>query len=110
MDVNWHHRLLHQGVSQALAQIAMAKFNNPTGLLRQGDNMYGESANSGLAVLGFAGSSNSSTITPGALENSNVDLSQEFTNMIVTQRGFQANARVISTADEMLNELVNLRR
>jgi len=98
------------GVSQALAQIALAKFNNPSGLLRQGDNMYAESANSGLAVLGFAGSSNSSTITPGALENSNVDLSQEFTNMIVTQRGFQANARVISTADEMLNELVNLRR
>ncbi len=98
------------GVSQALAQIALAKFNNPTGLLRQGDNMYAESANSGLAVLGFAGTSNSSTITPGALENSNVDLSQEFTSMIVTQRGFQANARVITTADEMLNELVNLRR
>lgn len=98
------------GVSRALAQIALAKFNNPTGLLRQGDNMYSESANSGLAVLGFAGTSDTSTITPGALENSNVDLSQEFTNMIVTQRGFQANARVISTSDEMLNELVNLRR
>lgn len=98
------------GVSQSLAQIALAKFNNPSGLLRQGDNMYAESANSGLAVLGFAGTSNASTVTPGALENSNVDLSQEFTNMIVTQRGFQANARVITTADEMLNELVNLRR
>jgi len=98
------------GVSQALAQIALANFNNPSGLLRQGDNMFGESANSGLAVLGFAGTSNTSTLTPGALENSNVDLSSEFTNMIVTQRGFQANARVITTADEMLNELVNLRR
>lgn len=98
------------GVSRALAQVALAKFNNPTGLLRQGDNMYAESANSGLAVLGFAGTSNTSTITPGALENSNVDLSQEFTSMIITQRGFQANARVITTSDEMLNELVNLRR
>lgn len=98
------------GVSQALAQIALARFNNPSGLLRQGDNMYAESANSGLAVLGFAGTSSASTLTPGALENSNVELSQEFTNMIVTQRGFQANARVITTSDEMLNELVNLRR
>ncbi|HRP09153.1 MAG TPA: flagellar hook protein FlgE [Gemmatimonadales bacterium] len=98
------------GVSQALAQLALARFNNPTGLLRRGDNMYAESANSGLAVLGFAGSSNASTITAGALENSNVDLSQEFTSMIVTQRGFQASARVITTSDEMLNELVNLRR
>lgn len=98
------------GVSMALAQIALAKFNNPSGLLRQGDNMYTESANSGMAVMGFAGSSIPSTITPGALENSNVDLSVEFTNMIVTQRGFQANARVITTSDEMLNELVNLRR
>jgi flagellar hook protein FlgE len=98
------------GVTQALAQIALARFNNPSGLLRQGDNMFTESANSGLPVLGFAGSSDSSSITPGALENSNVDLSQEFTSMIITQRGFQANARVITTSDEMLNELVNLRR
>ena len=98
------------GVSQALAQLALARFNNPTGLLRRGDNMYSESANSGLAVLGFAGTSNASSITAGALENSNVDLSQEFTSMIVTQRGFQASARVITTSDEMLNELVNLKR
>lgn len=98
------------GVSQALAQLALARFNNPTGLLRRGDNMYAESANSGLAVLGFAGTSTASSITAGALENSNVDLSQEFTSMIVTQRGFQASARVITTSDEMLNELVNLKR
>lgn len=98
------------GVSRSLAQIALARFNNPAGLLRTGDNVYETSANSGIAVLGFAGVSNTSTITPGALENSNVDISQEFTNMIVTQRGFQANARVITTSDEMLNELVNLRR
>jgi len=98
------------GVTQVLAQVAMAAFNNPSGLLRRGDNMYEESANSGPAVIGFAGSSNQSTITPGALESSNVDLSQEFTNMITAQRGFQANARVITTADEMMAELVNLKR
>ncbi|MEI2719217.1 MAG: flagellar hook-basal body complex protein [Gemmatimonadales bacterium] len=98
------------GVTQALAQIALARFNNPSGLLRQGDNMFTESANSGLPVLGFAGTSDVSSITPGALENSNVDLSQEFTSMIITQRGFQANARVITTSDEMLQELVNLKR
>jgi flagellar hook protein FlgE len=98
------------GVSRSLAQISLASFNNPSGLLRAGDNIYTESANSGLAVVGFAGVSNTSTLTPGALENSNVDISQEFTNMIIAQRGFQANARVITTSDEMLQELVNLRR
>jgi flagellar hook protein FlgE len=98
------------GVSRSLAQIALASFNNPGGLMRQGENVFGESPNSGLAVIGFAGATSTSTITPGALESSNVDLSEEFTNMIIAQRGFQANARVITTADEMLNELVNLRR
>ncbi len=98
------------GVNQTLAQISLASFNNPSGLLRQGDNMYAESANSGGAIIGFSGTSNQSTITPGALESSNVDLSEEFTNMIIAQRGFQANARVITTADEMLTELVNLKR
>ncbi len=98
------------GVSQTLGQIALASFNNATGLLRRGDNMYEESANSGAAVIGFSGTSNQSSITPGALESSNVDLSQEFTSMITAQRGFQANARVITTADEMLSELVNLKR
>ncbi|MBK8005964.1 MAG: flagellar hook-basal body complex protein [Gemmatimonadetes bacterium] len=98
------------GVNQTLAQIALASFNNPSGLLRAGNNMYGESANSGSAIIGFSGTSNQSTITPGALESSNVDLSEEFTNMIIAQRGFQANARVITTADEMLTELVNLKR
>jgi flagellar hook protein FlgE len=98
------------GTNRSLAQIALAAFNNPSGLVRSGNNLFEETANSGLAVIGFAGGTNTSTITPGALEGSNVDISQEFTNMIITQRGFQANARVITTADEMLNELVNLRR
>jgi flagellar hook protein FlgE len=98
------------GVSQALAQVALARFNNPGGLIRRGDNMFTESANSGLPVLGFAGTTFSSRITACALENSIVELSQVFTSMIVTQRGFQASARVITTSDEMLTELVNLKR
>ena len=98
------------GVTRSLAQVALATFSNPGGLVRNGDNNYSESSNSGSAVIGFAGGTTSSTLTPGTLEASNVDISQEFTDMIIAQRGFQANARVITTADEMLNELVNLRR
>ncbi|MCP4583186.1 MAG: flagellar hook-basal body complex protein [candidate division Zixibacteria bacterium] len=97
------------GVSRILAQVYIADFNNPAGLLKSGRNLYQTSANSGDAILGIAGSGSSSSITSGALEISNVDLAQEFTNMIVSQRGFQANARVITTSDDMLNELVNLK-
>ncbi len=98
------------GTSTNLAQLALASFDNPSGLQRNGENVYTESANSGLAILDYAGDGSSSSVTPGALESSNVDISQEFTNMIIAQRGFQANARVISTADEILQELVNIRR
>jgi len=98
------------GETLVLGQIAMADFNNPEGLVRLTDNMYTSSANSGDPVLGFSGEGSQSFITSGALEMSNVDLAQEFTNMITTQRGFQSNARVITTSDEMLQELVNLRR
>ena len=72
--------------------------------------MYGVSGNSGGAVLGFALEGSQSFLTSGALEMSNVDLAQEFTNMIVSQRGFQANSRVITNSDEMLQEVVNLKR
>jgi flagellar hook protein FlgE len=98
------------GVTLTLGQIVLADFNNPSGLMRVGDNMYALSANSGEAVLAFAGAGSQSQITAGALEMSNVDLAQEFTNMITAQRGFQSNARVITTSDEMLQELVNLKR
>ncbi len=98
------------GVNQVLAQVALADFNNPEGLVRTGDNMYGISANSGNAVVGFSGRETGSLIASKALEMSNVDLAQEFTNMIITQRGFQANAKMITTSDDMLQELVNLRR
>ena len=102
--------IFSNGVSRALAQIAVADFSNPSGLLKSGNNLYRGSANSGDAIKGIAGKTVSGTITSGALEMSNVDLAQEFTNMIVAQRGFQANARVITTSDEMLTELVNLKR
>jgi len=98
------------GVSRPIAQMALATFNNPTALLRRGDNMFEPSPNSGVAVQGFAGTSTTSTITASALESSNVDLAEQFTDMITAQRGFQAAARMITTSDEMLNELVNLKR
>lgn len=98
------------GVNVSLGQIVLADFNNPAGLLRIGDNMYQESGNSGGAVLGFALEGSQSTLTSGALEMSNVDLAQEFTSMIVAQRGFQANSKVITTSDDLLQELVNLKR
>jgi flagellar hook protein FlgE len=98
------------GVNVPLAQIVMADFNNPAGLLRIGDNMYQESSNSGGAVLGYALEGSQSSLTSGALEMSNVDLAAEFTSMIVAQRGFQANSKVITTSDEMLQELVSLKR
>jgi flagellar hook protein FlgE len=98
------------GTTLVLGQIALADFNNPSGLFRVGNNMYQISANSGSAVVGFSGEGTQSALTAGALEMSNVDLAQEFTKMITAQRGFQSNARVISTSDEMLQEVVNLRR
>jgi flagellar hook protein FlgE len=98
------------GVTLTLAQIVLGDFNNPAGLIRAGDNMYQVSSNSGAAVLGFVNEGSQSTITSGALEMSNVDLAQEFTNMITAQRGFQSNARVITTSDEMLQEVVSLKR
>lgn len=98
------------GTTLTLAQLVLADFNNPTGLIRYGDNMYSVSPNSGAPVLGFAGEGSQSVINSGALEMSNVDLAQEFTSMITAQRGFQSNARVITASDEMLQELVNLKR
>ncbi len=98
------------GVSRRLAQIIMADFNNQAGLVKAGRSLYQESANSGEAIEGVAGATISGTITSGALEASSVDISEEFTSMITAQRGFQANARIITTSDQMLDELVNLKR
>ncbi len=91
-------------------RIAVAKFDNPEGLQKAGDNLYTASANSGNARVTEPGSNGAGTLVAGTLEMSNVDLSEEFTEMIVAQRGFQANTRIITTSDEILQELVNLKR
>ncbi|AJC73963.1 flagellar hook-basal body protein [Pseudothermotoga hypogea DSM 11164 = NBRC 106472] len=98
------------GLTDLLGQVALAIFNNPAGLTEVGNSLYVPSANSGLAQIGAAGTGGRGTLIPGALEMSNVDLAEEFTKMIIAQRGFQANARVITTADTILGELVALRR
>ncbi|WAH99077.1 flagellar hook protein FlgE [Arthrobacter sp. MMS18-M83] len=98
------------GSKQVLARVALARFTNPGGLEKAGNSTYVASANSGTAQLGAPGDAGIGTLTAGSLEMSNVDLSQEFTNLIVAQRGFQANARIITTSDEVLQELSNLKR
>ena len=98
------------GQKQPIAQVAIATFNNPAGLELQGDNLYAYAPSSGLAVVTKAGIGKAGVICPNCLEMSNVDISEEFTNMIVTQRAFQANSRVITTSDEILQEVVNLKR
>ena len=98
------------GQTQLLGQIAMGSFVNPGGLLRQGQNLFGASSASGDASIGIPGQGGRGTVTTGSLEMSNVDLATQFTGMITAQRGFQANGRVITTSDEMLQELVNLKR
>ena len=98
------------GNKQTVAQLALANFNNPPGLEKVGDSLYRFTVNSGLAQVGAAGTAGLGILQSGAVEMSNVDLAQEFTNLIVAQRGFQANSKVISTSDEVLQELVNLKR
>ncbi len=99
------------GQSRLLAQIAVARFANAAGLEKAGDNLYTSTQNSGdFDGIGVDITSDGGYMTPGELEMSNVDLSGELTNMIVTQRGFQANSRIITVSDTMLEELVNLKR
>lgn len=98
------------GTKTDLGQIAIANFVNPEGLERAGDTAFRESANSGTVQVLAAGSGGAGKIMGGALEMSNVDLAQEFTNLIIAQRGFQATSRVITTSDQVLEELVNIKR
>jgi flagellar hook protein FlgE len=98
------------GSTQPLGQIALTDFDNPNGLQQMGGNIYTSTANSGAPITSFAGEGSSSTIASGELEDSNVDLAQEFTNMIVAQRGFQANGKVITTSDQMLQDLIGLKQ
>jgi len=98
------------GVLQWAGQLQLAKFPNTSGLEKAGSNYYQQTPNSGVPVLGTATEQGIGSIQSGFLEMSNVDLSEEFTEMIVAQRGFQANSRIITTSDEILQELVNLKR
>ncbi|HCC33659.1 MAG TPA: flagellar basal body rod protein FlgG [Clostridiales bacterium] len=98
------------GTVLALGQVALASFANPEGLTRAGNNLYSVSPNSGAAAVGAPQTGGRGAVVSGSLEMSNVDLAKEFSDMIVTQRGFQANTRMVSVSDEMLQELANLRR
>ena len=102
--------IFSNGQKQNVAQIALANFNNPMGLEKIGATSYRTSPNSGLAQIGIPDSGGRGDLLGGALEMSNVDLAQEFTSLIVAQRGFQANSRVITSSDEMLQDLVNIKR
>ena len=98
------------GQNRSLAQIALALFKNPSGLLNIGNSFFTESNNSGVPIIGESDSGGRGQIIVGTVEMSNVDLAKEFANMIVAQRGFQANSKIISASDEMLQELVRMKR
>ena len=98
------------GQQKVLQTMGLAAFDNPGGLMKIGGNLFQETPNSGTAKYGIPSTGSFGSLTPGALEMSNVDLAGQFTDMITTQRGFQANSRVITTSDEILQELVNLKR
>ncbi len=98
------------GQTRNLAQVMVADFSNAQGLFKESESVYSKTPNSGDPIYGRPGKQSSTQLKAGTLEMSNVDLATEFTNMIITQRGYQANTRVISTSDQMLQELVNLSR
>lgn len=98
------------GNLQLVGTIQLAKFANPDGLEKEGNNLFRETVNSGDPQIGVPGANGTGKLVSGALEMSNVDLAEEFTEMIVAQRGFQANTRIITTSDEILQELVNLKK
>jgi flagellar hook protein FlgE len=102
--------LYTNGLTRPLGQIAMAIFPNNGGLERTGNNLWRNTDNSGIPVVGAPRSGGRGAINSGFLEQSNVDIGNEFTELIVTQRGFQANTRVVTTVDEMLQDLINMKR
>jgi flagellar hook protein FlgE len=102
--------LYSNGLTEQVGQVALARFTNSTGLMKAEDTSFIAGLNSGEAQIGVASTGGRGAIASGNLEASNVDMAQEFTNMILAQRGFQASSRVITTSDEILQELVNLKR
>jgi len=109
-DAGVIHTVFSNGATQVLAQLTLANFSNPAGLTKIGENLLMTSANSGEAYFGQPGTEGLGLISPGSLELSNVVLAEEFTNMILAQRGFQANANVITTTDTILGDILNLKR
>jgi flagellar hook protein FlgE len=102
--------LYTNGLTRALGQVATSIFPNPNGLERTGSNLWRQTDNSGIPVLGTPRTGGRGQVNAGFLEQSNVDIGNEFTDLIVTQRGFQANTRVVTTVDEMLQDLINMKR
>jgi flagellar hook protein FlgE len=98
------------GQTVAVGQLALASFNNPKGLVKLGSNRYGESQAAGIPNVGIAGTGGRGTLIGSALEQSNVDIAQEFTQMILAQRGYQANSKTITVSDELLMDTLNLKR
>jgi flagellar hook protein FlgE len=98
------------GQSKNLAQVCLSTFNNEGGLNSIGDNMFTQSDNSGLPQIGTAGTSSRGTIDAGTLEQSNVDLATQFSDLVTTERAFDANSKIVTTIDQMLQELANLKQ
>lgn len=98
------------GQTRAVAQLAMANFNNPKGLVKLGSNLFGEAEAAGIPNIGTAGTGGRGSIIGSAVEQSNVDIAQEFTQMILAQRGYQANSRTITVSDEILIETLSIKR
>lgn len=101
---------VYDGEAESLGFVGIVKFSNPEGLVKMGNNVYSDSRNSGEPQEGLPGEEGFGVIRQGFLEMSNVDLANEFTEMIITSRAYQANSRSITTSDEMLQELMNLKR
>jgi len=102
--------VFENGQTRTLGQVAVADFANTTGLARNGNNLWSETRDSGLPLVGAGGTGGRGLIVSGSLEASNVDLGSEFVDLIQYQRGFSANSKIITTADEMYQELVNIKR
>jgi len=98
------------GRGRVIAQLALAKINNPEGLIHIGNNIYQTSGTTGIPAVGKAREDLTASIFAGTLEAANVDLAEEFTDMIIAQRAFQANARVITVSDQFLSEVTQLKR
>ncbi len=102
--------LFTNGLTRTMGQISMAVFPNPGGLQRLGNNLWQATDNTGIPVTGVPQTGGRGSVSSGFLEQSNIDIGNEFTDLIITQRGFQANTRVVTTVDEMLQDLLNMKR